>query len=38
MRGKTGDWTTPFGDGKAAVHVLDAIPELTAGEAVKPTE
>lgn len=30
MNGKTGDWENPFGDGRAAAHILDAIP-LTAG-------
>jgi UDP-N-acetylglucosamine 2-epimerase (non-hydrolysing) len=38
MRGKAGDWKTPFGDGTAAVQILDTIPELPAREAVTPTE
>ncbi|MHC3381354.1 non-hydrolyzing UDP-N-acetylglucosamine 2-epimerase [Haloarcula sp. H-GB5] len=38
MRGKAGDWTTPFGDGNAAVQILDAIPKLAVGEAVTATE
>ncbi|KAA9395871.1 UDP-N-acetylglucosamine 2-epimerase (non-hydrolyzing) [Haloarcula sp. CBA1130] len=38
MRGKSDDWTTPFGDGRAAVHILDAIPALAVEEPIKPTE
>lgn len=38
MRGKAGDWKTPFGDGTAAVQILDTIPELPAREAVTPSE
>ena len=34
MRGKAEDWTTPFGDGTAATQILDAVSELSCGEAV----
>jgi len=38
MRGKTGDWTTPFGDGTAAREIIDAVPELPVREPVTATE
>ncbi|MGB9951422.1 MULTISPECIES: non-hydrolyzing UDP-N-acetylglucosamine 2-epimerase [unclassified Haloarcula] len=38
MRGKAGDWNTPFGDGTAAVQILDAVPELPARETVTAPE